>query len=506
MTATRSVALAACALLAACGGSSAPPPCSPTAQTGCATGLVCEEVVGANPGCFDPVVVSGAVSDLSTGTTLAGARVVALDASGAPISHVGLSAAGPNPALGSYALSIPMRRNVDGSPDGSTFTLRADRAGYETFPSGLRVALPISSSAAVHASGQWTIATSQTSVSLAPLASPPAGSIPGTVALPASRAGVLLVAEETTSHEGLTAVPGRDGSFVILNVPDGTYELRAYAAGVSYAPVTVTVAGGVASPATSALALAATATATVGGSIQLVSSTAWDLSSVLLVVASTFDPSTVRGAAVPGLKASSVASTWSIAGIPDGHYRVLAAFETDYLVRDPSDIGGTAVLEFQVVGGAPKLMDGTTSAASLQGFKITGAVRLLAPLVAADGTCTSVAAAALPANPANLRPGACTTASATPDFAWETYPATDLYGVTVIDDQGTVAWQADVQKLAGGVTYGDTGASVVATQVAAQPLVAKRTYQVRVVSKKTTGGGSTLSSSEDLLGVFTYVP
>ncbi|MCM2333430.1 MAG: DUF2012 domain-containing protein [Anaeromyxobacteraceae bacterium] len=509
-TLARSLAPVLLLLAAAC-GSKGSGPCDVAAQAGCGAGLVCEPVVGGSPACFDPVYVSGRVYDLATGAGLADARVVALDADGAPASRVGFSAPVTQPVPGAYALAVPTTRNADGSPAGASFTLRADRPGYETFPSGLREALPVSSSGARHAGGRWTISASQTDLGLAALASSPGGRIDGTVALPAAGAGVLLVAEETTTHAGLTAVSGRDGDFSFLNVPDGTYEVRAFIQGMNFTPVTVTVSGGQASPASAALAPSAVATARVGGSVNFVSSRAWDATSVLLVVASTFDPDRVRGAAPPGLKASGISGTWSIDGVPDGHYRVLAGFETDYLVRDPSDIGGTAVLEFQVRGGVPKLMDGT-SVTALASFKITGAVRLTSPLRGLDGGCIATVAALLPADPAGLLAGACTTASETPLFTWEGFSSQDFYEVTVIDDLGAVAWRARVLKAAPATTYGAAAGvnNVQATLSAPVALVAGRTYQVKIAAKnnpKTPGGvEETLSVSEDLLGVFTYQP
>lgn len=512
MNARRTLATLALAATAAACGSKSSGPCDVAAQAGCEAGLVCEPVVGGSPACFDPVVVTGRVYDLAAGSGLADARVVAVDVDGAPASRIGTSAPAAAPVPGAYALALPSARNADGSPAAASFTLRADRPGYETFPSGLRQALPISTTAAVHGTGRWTISTPQTDLGLSPLAAAPAGQIAGALTLPASGAGVLLVAEETTSHAGLTAVPGSDGAFAFFNVPDGTYEVRAFAQGVNYAPATVVITGGVPAPTTLALAAAGAPTATVSGSVNFVSGRAWDLTSVLLVVASTFDPVRVRGATPAGLKAGGVASTWTIAGIPDGHYRVLAGFETDYVVRDPSDIGGTAVLEFQVVGGAPRLMDGVTSASSLEAFKITGAVRLTAPLRDASGACTSIPAVSLPADPAGLIPGACVEADAAPAFGWEGFSSQDFYEVRVLDELGAVAWHARIVKGATGTVYGAaTGtAGVEATLSAPAALVAGRTYQVKVAARndpKTPGGvEETLSVSEDLLGVFTYQP
>ncbi|HET9552445.1 MAG TPA: carboxypeptidase regulatory-like domain-containing protein [Anaeromyxobacteraceae bacterium] len=504
MPSPRLLASLALVALAGCGSSSKNTSCDPVAQSGCSGAQVCESVQGGQPACFDPVVLKGKVFDLAAPAGgLDAARVVALDVNGAPATGVATSAA----TTGLYSLAIPSSaRKADGTPVGVSLTLRADRAGYDSFPSGLRVALPISTASATHTGGQWVVQTLQTDIGLAAIASAPAGVISGSAARPASGGGVLVVAENTATKAGYTAIPGTDGAYKIFNVPDGTYELRGFAAGANYVPVTVTVASGVATPTSAALVLAtgaAAATATVNGSVNMVAGTTWPTTSVLLVVASTYDASEHRGVAPPGLRAGDVSNTWTIAGIPDGHYRVLAAFETDYLVRDPSDIGGTAVLEFQVVNGQPLLMDGTTSAATMQVFKITGAVRLLGPMQDATGACATLASP--PADPTTIPAGACTTKLTAPEIAWtvdSAYSAADTFEVTVADDAGVEVWKADVAKGTSSVAYGATGTGIT-TVTPAAALVAGHTYQARIAAKKST---QTLSVSEDLLGVFTYQP
>jgi hypothetical protein len=499
----RLIALTAAALFAAGCSSSKSDPKPTCFQTGCDGGRVCESVPGAAPVCADPVYVKGRVYDLGVpATNLADARVVGQDVDGAPVSSVAISAAD-----GTYEFSVRTSRHADGSPASGTVTLRADRKGYESFPSGLRTALPIALTGATHGTGRWTVQSSLTDVGLAAIASAPGGEIVGTVQLPAS-GGALVVAE--CGGAAYTAIPGSDGSYAIFNVPDGSCTVTAYAKGVNYTPASVTVAAVAGpNPATADVVKSAVPTATVSGGVQFVSTTAWDFTSVLLVVDSTYDAVRIRGMAPPGLRAANVTkgSNWTIAGIPDGHYHVLAAFETDYVVRDPSDIGGTAVLEFQVVNGVPLLMDGS-SAARLQGFKITGAVRLTAPIADAAGGCTTLAT--LPANPADLPLGGCTTTSTTPTLAWETYSFSGVYEVTVVSETGAVVWQAQVDKGANQVTYGATATPVSKTLVAAQPLATHTTYQVRVkaqtIDSKTLLVSRTLSASEDLLGVFTVVP
>jgi hypothetical protein len=481
-------------------------------ESGCPSGFVCEAVTSASPACFEPVLVRGRVFDLATDAGLDGARVVALDVDGGPASAVVISATTGTPATpGTYELRVPAERAADGTPV-SAVTLRADRAGYQSFPSGLRVALPVATNGATHEAGKWVVSSSQTGIGLRSLPGAPTGSIAGTVRLPSSGVGVLVVAEKTTTGASATAVPGSDGSFRIFNLADGTYEVRAYARGVQYAPAPATaavdVAGSQPEPSVAFNPVAA-ATATVGGSMIFASTGGLTdpKTSVILVVASTFDEARVRGAAPAGLRAGNIIGPWSIAGVPDGHYRVLAGFETDYLVRDPSDIGGTAVLELQVVNGVPLRMDGVTSAANIGSFKVTDAVQLTAPLPDPSGACATLP---LPTDPAALPAGACLTAVADAAIGWDSYSSQDFFEVTVVDELGAVVWQAQIDKLATGTTYGSTGAEVDATLVSAAPLEPGRTYQARVAAKnfpKTAGAAEeTLSSSEDLLGVFTYEP
>ncbi|HSN16027.1 MAG TPA: carboxypeptidase-like regulatory domain-containing protein [Anaeromyxobacteraceae bacterium] len=472
-------------------------------ETGCEGSQVCESVPGGAPACFDPIYVEGRVYDLAIADPatngLADARVVGQDVDGAPVSSVAISGAD-----GAYEFSLRAARNGDGSPASGTVTLRVDRAGYEGFPSGLRTALPIALTSATHGSGRWSVKSGLTDVGLDAIAGAPTGSITGTVQLPSS-GGALVVAE--CGGVAYTAVPGSDGTYAVFNVPAGTCDVTAYAKGVNYTPVTGATVG--TSAVTADLSQSTVPTATVSGGVQFVSSTFWDFTSVLLVVDSTYDAVRIRGIAPPGLRVGGVTkgSNWTIAGIPDGHYHVLAAFETDYLVRDPSDIGGAAVLEFQVVNGVPLLMDGTTSAATLQGFKITGAVRLTAPIADATGACATISP--LPADPGTLPVGGCTTISTTPSLAWEAYSATNVYEVTVVDELGATVWQAQVDKSASQVTYGATTSPVSKTLVAAQTLTTGTTYQVRVkaqtIDSKTGLVSGTLSASEDLLGVFTVV-
>src|SRR5688572_28606164 len=137
----------AIALLSGCGDDSA---CDPVANSGCDEGFTCEEVPGGDPasGCFAPLVVRGRVFDRTNDAAVAGARVVALDVNNAAVSSVAVT-----DAEGNYELQVPTDRMSDGTPVGGDLTLRADAAGFATFPSGLRVALPVDTGTAVNMDG-----------------------------------------------------------------------------------------------------------------------------------------------------------------------------------------------------------------------------------------------------------------------------------------------------------------------------------------------------------------
>lgn len=87
---------------------------------------------------------------------------------------------------------------------------------------------------------------------------------------------------------------------------------------------------------------------------------------MILVVEDTFVENVARGEAPPGLRVGDISGSFSMEGVPDGKYVVLAAFENDGLVRDPDvSIGGTSLARISVAGS-----DLTVS----ESFKVTGAL------------------------------------------------------------------------------------------------------------------------------------
>jgi hypothetical protein len=446
-----------CAFLGSCSSDEA---CDPVAGRGCEDGLVCEEVTGGGePMCTAPVVVRGTVFRLADATAIAGARVVASDGNGAPVSAVATSGAD-----GHYRLVVPATRNRDGSPVGAKVTLRADAAGFATFPSGIRIALPIDTATAVLAGKERVVMSALTEVGLIALAGAGTGSIAGEVDLAGGRHGVLVVAEPQAGGAGVSAVTDRNGDYRIFNLAPGAWTVKAYAQGESFAPANATVVAGMTAAAD--LARSPAATRRVTGSINNVNPEGSTVTSVILVVESTFVESLARGEAPPGLRAGDVTDDFAIDGVPDGRYVVLAGFENDGLVRDPdTGIGGTEIVHIEVAGGDVEAGD----------FKITGARDTISPGRDAPEAVT-----------------------ARPMLIWEDDSSEDLYHVMVFDALGQMVWETDVPKATGSTPQVQYDG----------PLERGMVYQFRALSLRDKGGTTgirPISSTEDLRGVF-YMP
>ena len=438
--------------------------CNPVAQTGCEEGLVCEEVVGGEPGCFAPVVLRGNVFDRANDNGIEGATVVALDANRSPASTVATTG-----STGDYEIRVARQRDVDGNPSGGDVTLRADAAGFQTFPGGIRQALPIDVSDPLDEDGVLVVENAATDIGLIGL---PSGSgtnvIFGNVEVPDDSTGVLVVAETSGPNaEGFTAIADREGVYRIFNLPDGDFSVLGYAQGANYGAQDASVSGG--QEVRVDLSLTGDAPGTVTGSVQIVNPGAGEGTSYILVVESTFDETLARGETPPGLRAPEgtelvSSGSWVNEGVPVGSYKVLGAFENDRLVRDPDfGQGNTEIVRVEVTAG---------QSAEAPSFKITGSLDVLTP--GAEG-------------PEEV--------TGTPVFSWVDDSGEDRYHIDVFDTFGEILWSdPNVPGSSGSdpeVTYGGP------------ELQSGMFYQFRVTSFD--GNDRPLSKTEDLKGVF-FVP
>ncbi|WP_434047064.1 MULTISPECIES: hypothetical protein [Sorangium] len=441
-----------CALMGVgCGGDDEgqPQSCSVSEQTGCTAPQVCEEVEGAEPACFAPVTLKGRVYNSLDDEAIAGARVLARDANDAVISRVAVTRED-----GTYELAVPARRDANGVPVRADVTLRADALAYETFPRAPRVALPIDLSTA--AGTPLSVASAATEIALLPLAeSEGLGSVSGVVHAD-QPGGTLLVAG------GATGAADLDGSYTIFNVAAGEVTVRGYGAGLALDTASAAVSAG---KETKGVDLHATgeATAVVSGKVEIVNAPDGDATSVILVVADTFDAMTARGETPRGLRQGNVTGEFSIAGVPDGEYVILAAFENDALVRDPdTSIGGTELVRITVAGGDQPVQES---------FKVTGALAVVSPGASRMDEV-----------------------SGTPAFVFEDDSSEDMYEVSLFDALGEKIWEnLEVPRVSGSenVTVAYDGPELVPGMI----------YQFRATSKK---DGTPISQTEDLKGVFLY--
>ncbi|MFL5344005.1 MAG: hypothetical protein ACJ8AT_04395 [Hyalangium sp.] len=450
-------------MAAACGGDKE---CKLDDPKSCSDNLVCESVSGQDkPMCFAPLQVEGKVFDLGSGAAVANAEVTALDVNGAPAS--GIAVSGPD---GHYALRIPTQRSDDkGTPVPVRLTLRAGAQNYQPFPSGLRVALPLDTTAAASAGDEkpWVFSSGQTDVGLIGLAAAEQGrpAVSGTVELATGQSALVVV--EGNGH-AYSAVADTSGQWKVFNVvPGGGYKAQAYVKGSNYTAVDVSVQPGVETTGV-AIHRAGDSSATLSGTVQLVAGANGAGTSVVMVVESTFNTALIRGEVPPGLRAPepgtapNISGAFSISGVPDGKYVVLAAFENDGNVRDPDpNISGTQISHITVTNGTPS---------ASPSFKVTGAIQMVGP---GAGETSEVV-------------------TGTPKFTWKPYSSAKSYELRVFDSQGTNVWEnLSVTPSTSGdvsVTYGGPA------------LTPGLIYQWRATAKG--NAGNPISNTEELRGLF----
>lgn len=447
-------------LLVGCAG---PQECNLTDPKSCADDLVCEQVTGRDkPLCFAPVTLEGKVFDLATSTGIAAAEVLALDENGTPAGTTTKTASD-----GTYSLRVPSTRTDEkGAFQSRQVLLRSQARNYVPFPSGARVSLPIDTSAATRKEGSqdpFVLKSPQTDIGLSPVAAEQQNkpSLSGTVEVSAEQKAVMLVLEG--GGVGRTTLAAQDGSFTFFNVAGGGWKIAAYSKGVNYTSVEVQVQS---SDVTGVQIKKSTvSTATLSGSVQLVAGANGAGTSVVLAVESTFLDALGRGEVPPGLRAPdpgvlpNITGSWTISGIPDGQYVVLAAFENDGNVRDPDPgIAGTGIQRITVKNG---VISGATSPQ----FKVTGAVGLVSP--GAEG-------------PEDV--------TGTPTFTWTKYSNADAYLLRVYSSLGVQLWEHPIAD-----------AQVVSTTYAGPALTAGQYYQWRLTAIRRL---APTSLTEELRGIF----
>jgi hypothetical protein len=443
------------------------------------TGLVCEPSSGGE----DPYICAGAVElrgmvvDALEENPIAGARILALDDTGAPISDVAVS-----DAAGNYALPITIARDADGNPATAiTLTLSGSARDYQIYPSGLQPAFPVSTADVMPVEDDpdddtddhlQVIENASTTIGLLPLDDADRGgfTIMGRVAgEDDDTGGTLVVAEGPRS---VYTVADRSGAFTLFNVEAGSTTVRGYRGGLQVVPESLDVAADVAGVV---LELAGDGLASVSGSVNIVNAPGGSATSVVLIPTALFNPVFEFGPVPFGLRAPgpgiapNVSSAWTIEAVPEGTYKVIAALENDLLVRDPdASISGTDIIEITVVAG--ESMDLQDS------FKVTEALGVVSP--GRDG-------------PEEV--------TGTPTFVFDDDSSEDRYEVVVHDALGNEIWRDDQVP-------GVSGSDTVSVDYDGPALTPGMYYRFVATSwKDGNPAPSALSRTEDLRGVFVFV-
>ena len=432
----------------------------------CPDGMVCSAVLDSAALCVAPVVIRGGVLDLADSAPIEGALIQAVDVNGAAVGT-----SGTTDADGAYSLTVPALRDFEGMPLDGIYTLRVQAADYQEFPTAIRPALPLDATTGelLDPDG-WVIENALTTVGLIALPGDTSalGSIAGVINADPN-AGILVVAEG--SQSALTGFSDSEGAYTIFNVPAGSYTVQGYAAGVQLDEASTLVDAGE-DVVDLNLSASTRPLSTVSGNVQIVNAPGGSTTSVILALESTFDEAAGRGTVPPGLRVGDIAGSFTIEGVPDGRYVVLAAFENDSLVRDPDQtIGGTTIVRIE----APDPTLGNTITLS-EGFKVTEALAIVGP--GADG-------------PEQVL-------TTTPTFEWDDDSSEDGYDVFVFDAFGNEVWSQEIGSVSGSPT--------VTLTYGGPPLAPGMFYQFRTTSfREKMGVRTAISTTEDLKGVFFYL-
>jgi hypothetical protein len=436
----------------------------------CEEALYCESVAGAETFvCAEPVRIHGQVVDAVTLAPLEGALVNALDRTSAPLGEIAVS-----DAMGHYELVVSAPRTAEGEiADDVDFTLQGFAADYQPFPSGIRVALPVSAEDAAYDEElkQFVIENPSTTVGLIPLPVDQRGgvTVSGTVGGEAP-GGTLVVAEG--ADPAPYGVADRTGAYTLFNVRAGAATVRGYRRGLEISPRAITVeAADLADIDLEVLAEGNDMLASVSGSVNIVNAPGGSATSVVLVPVSVFNGNLLRGPVPFGLRAPdpgvapNISGPFEIPGVPAGTYKVLAAFENDILVRDPDlNIGGTSLQEITVEAGRDTPL--------AESFKVTEALEVVSPGAEEPEVVDGV-----------------------PTFVFADDSSEDYYIVRVFDVFGALIWEDTMIP-------GVSGSATVEVQYGGPALTPGMYYQFRATSARENGGGSAISQTEDLRGVF----
>ncbi len=442
--------------------------CNPAELNSCLNGNVCEAIENqTNYGCFLPVYIEGHIFDIQTKEAIENGRVIASNKTGSFITEVYTT----NDA-GFYEFLIPVKRDAHGVPivaNDDFYKLNISAQDYMNYPSYFRPSIPVAPDKFDAENGRYVYFSQLTEIGLISLPAEQQNQKSISGSLSVEEGGVMIVAECENTPCPYTYTDLK-GKFVLLNVANGNYKVAAYKAGLSFTSVDSVVNN--ANVENVILTKNENQLGTISGSVNIVNAPGGSVTSIVLIPEAIFDSTFIKGEIAPGLRAPdstiepNISGAYSITNIPEGKYVVLAAFENDGLVRDPdTSIAGTQIVHFTIPNN-------NSYTISLDNFKITEALEIVSP--GANGI---------------------EEVTANPVFAWKDDSSEDEYHFELYNVYGDIVHTKTLPKSGGDdITYTYDG-----------PVLENGMfYQFKVVSWKDKDGGTNISVTEDLKGIFHF--
>ncbi len=407
----------------------------------------------------DPQVtgfINGAVIDATDDTPLSESRIIVFNAdTNEPVGEIIKSGED-----GRFSLEL----------DPGNYYIRVSRQGYiDSPPKGIS-AVP------------FTVvigATDEQTIELYPSELTNVGVVSGSVTEGENPvAGVLVVAVQTSGHEGYSSITDQNGEYIIYNIPANTYKVQAWVSEYNSDEIDATITSGSETSNVDILLTSGTSN-TFTGLIRNLATENKDVDISLI--------HSITHETIPGLTTQSENLSYTISGIPDGVYLARASFENDERVMDPDRIAKFGEPIVDISGG---------STIDLQ-FDVTGAVTINSPTNVPD---TNIPFEITETNPT---------------FEWTPYSSTSDYIIEVMESNGNIIWGGF--DTSGSLPHkniiipsGQTSIEFNEDESASIPsLEPGKVYRWRIFASKddknSDTGWTLISASEDQLGLIKVI-
>jgi hypothetical protein len=290
-------------------------------------------------------------------------------------------------------------------------------------------------------------------------------------------AGALVIADG--DWDSYTTISAADGSYVLYNVEEGFADVTAYINGLNFPTLSGVIVTADTTTTDQDLVASDVANGTISGNVQFVAGGITQTSDITLI-------DLVTREVIPGMRVyTDVNDNYTMSGLPDGNFEIIASMMNDGNVIDPDEA---------VTQGDPLVTVTNGIATPLtRSFKVTGAVVMDTP-----------------APPVNNEVPVLT---ATPTFTWHSessYSSANDFAIEVINGSGETVWGGfgGLDPVEGIPTVTVPGGTYT-INYAGPELQSGRYYQLRIYAMKDDfdailypNGYKLISVTENLDGVF----